>query len=146
MHYLQNGGGEALNVLGYTDVLKITGAETGGQYFVLEVNSPPGGGPPMHCHTREDEFFYVLEGEYEITLGEARKTIRLKPGDCAFSPRGIPHRFQNVSDGPGKMLVTVSPAGLEGFFREISARVKSMPEDAPALLEIGERYGLEFLP
>src|SRR6476659_8204106 len=72
----------------------VTGEETGGAYFVMEALVPPEGGPPPHIHTKEDETFYVLEGQIEFLLGE--ELIVAGPGDFVSIPRGTVHRFKNI--------------------------------------------------
>ena len=72
----------------------VTGEETGGAYFVMQALVPPGGGPPPHVHTREDETFYLLEGQVEFLFGE--ETIVAGPGDFVNVPRGTVHRFLNT--------------------------------------------------
>src|SRR3954454_7426381 len=71
----------------------VTGDETGGAYFVMEALVPPGGGPPPHIHTREDETFYVLDGEIEFLIGD--ELIDAGRGDFVSVPRGTVHRFRN---------------------------------------------------
>lgn len=78
----------------------------------LTTTTPPGGGPP-HFHRREDETFYVIEGEYEVTVGG--ETKKVTPGMVAFLPRKIPHSLRNVGSVPGKLLVTVTPAALKAW-------------------------------
>jgi quercetin dioxygenase-like cupin family protein len=90
----------------------VTGAETGGAYFVMEAYVPPGGGPPPHIHRNEDETFYVVEGECELLLGD--ETITAGPGDFVSVPRGTLHRFHNAGDAPTRLILTFTPAGIEG--------------------------------
>jgi quercetin dioxygenase-like cupin family protein len=94
----------------------ITGKETGGAFFMAEGLVPPGGGPPPHIHHREDESFYLLEGTLALQVGG--KTLQASAGDFVHLPRGIVHSFQNTGKGNARMLVTVTPAGLEGYFEE----------------------------
>ena len=78
--------------------LKATGESTGGSLVLLENLTAPGGGPPPHIHTREDEFFYVLDGTFEIRIGD--ELHALGPGGFAFVPRGTVHNFRNTADDP----------------------------------------------
>ncbi len=94
----------------------LTGADTGGAFFLGEVITPPGGGPPPHIHHREDESLYVQEGM--LTFHAAGKNIEVSPGDVVHVPRGTVHGFQNTSNCRAKMLVLTTPAGLEKFFEE----------------------------
>ncbi len=98
------------------------GEDTGGQFTTVEVIVPPGGGPPLHTHAREDEFFVVLEGEVTFTV--AGRALLARPGDSVFGPRGIPHRFENSGKGPVRMLMTATPAGFERMLMAISTELE----------------------
>jgi quercetin dioxygenase-like cupin family protein len=101
------------------DVTFIVGGEqSGGALAALEAGAPPGEGPPLHVHTREDETVYVLEGEFRWKLGDELSTTG--PGSFVFIPRGLAHTWQCVGDQPGRMLITFAPAGMEGFFDRLS--------------------------
>src|SRR5882724_12723554 len=80
-----------------------TADSTANTFFGIENIEPPGGGTPLHCHTREDEYFFVTEGQ--LTLFVDGKTITLAAGQSLFAPRNIPHAFKNCSAGPVKFLV-----------------------------------------
>jgi quercetin dioxygenase-like cupin family protein len=82
------GAGKALHVLGDVVTSLVAGADTGGAYAAQQQVSQPGGGPPLHRHSREDEGCFVLEGEYEFRVGE--QTVRAAPGTVVFGPRGHP--------------------------------------------------------
>jgi quercetin dioxygenase-like cupin family protein len=130
----------------------LTGEETGGALFLSELSVVPGGGTPPHIHHREDEAFRVLEGTLTIQVGG--ETITASAGDFAFLPRGIAHSFKNTGDGYAKALVSITPAGLEGFFTEIfepaTDRAATPPSASKELisraLAAGPKYGLELLP
>lgn len=109
------GAGERIWIVGDTLTFKATADTTGGALTAIECEAAPGGGPPPHIHDNEDEAFYVLEGEFEILLGE--ELVHVGPGDFAFAPRGTVHRFANIGDTPGRILILFTPGGLEGFFR-----------------------------
>jgi quercetin dioxygenase-like cupin family protein len=130
----------------------VTGAETGGAYFAMEALVPPGGGPPPHVHHREDETFYILEGQCSIRLGDDWITARA--GDFVNVPRGTVHRFHNDGSAPMRMILTFTPAGMERFFEETLERALDPTLDPPEAPEAvaaryvaaAPRYGLEFLP
>jgi len=130
----------------------ITGAETGGAFFTAEVTVPPGGGPPLHVHQREDESFHLLEGTLTIQAGGT--TLNASPRDFVYLPRGMAHSFKNTGNADAKFLVVVTPAGLENFFAETfdpatdrSSRPPLATEALVArLLAAAPRYGLEFSP
>jgi uncharacterized cupin superfamily protein len=103
---------------------------------------PPGGGPPPHSHTHEDETFYVLEGDIEF-LHEG-EWHRRSVGETAFGKRGVIHTFRNVGTTTGRVLIFIAPAGLEDYLEEISAY--SPAEEMPKILEISKRFGITFYP
>jgi quercetin dioxygenase-like cupin family protein len=129
----------------------VTGAETGGAYFAMEAFVPPGGGPPPHVHTHEDETFYVLEGTCEFLLGD--DVVTAAPGDFVSVPRGQVHRFTNTGDTVTRLILTFTPAGIEHFFMETLERAASMDapipdnvdEVAARYAEAAPRYGMTFL-
>lgn len=133
------GGGKVTNVIGNVITVKVHGRDTGGVFSVVETLDKPGEGPPPHIQHREDETFYVLEGEYEFTCGVLKFTG--KAGNTALLPRGVPHRYQCVSKTSGRLLIVLSPAGFEDFFMEADGI-----NDVGRVIEIGNKYGLEFLP
>ena len=127
-----------------------TGEDTNCKYSLIEALVGPGGGPPPHVHSREDEGFYILEGEIAFTINGERVVARA--GMFANMPVGTPHSFKNESSKPAKMLVSVAPAGLEKMFMEIGARLAegtttALPptrEDIEKLLAIAPKYGVEI--
>ena len=129
----------------------VTGQESGGAYFAMEALVPPGGGPPPHVHTREDETFYVLEGEIEFLLGE--ETVTAGPGDFVNVPRGAVHCFKNTGAQTARLLLTFTPAGIERFFEETLVPAPSGATDAPdnvdevvaRYVDAAPRHGLEFV-
>ena len=134
---------EKLNVLGTEMVLKIDGRKTGGAMAVAESVVKAGEGPPMHVHTKEDELFYVLDGRFRFWRGD--EVLEAGPGTVAFLPRGVRHTYKNVGPGAGRLLLTITPAGFEGFFREVSKRGLTLPKDIQELTVLGNEYGLQFL-
>ena len=134
---------EKLNVLGTEMVLKIDGRKTGGAMAVVESTVKPGEGPPMHVHSKEDEVFYVLDGRFRFWWGD--EVLEAGPGAVAFLPRGVRHTYKNVGPGAGRLLLTITPAGFEGFFREVSKRGLSVPKDMQELTTLANEYGLQFL-
>jgi mannose-6-phosphate isomerase-like protein (cupin superfamily) len=124
---LAPGEGERIWIVADTMTLKATGDSSGGSLVLLENLTAPGGGPPPHIHTREDEFFYVLDGTFEIRVGD--ELHPLGPGGFAYVPRGTVHNFRNTAETPGRILVGFTPAGIEGFFREAG---RPATDDGPA--------------
>ena len=118
---------------------KVSTADSHGTLLVIELTNHAKGGVPRHIHYEQDEWFYVVEGEYIIEVG--RERFRLKPGDSAFGPRKVPHVWAFVGDGLGRLLCTATPAGqLEAFFREIG-KVNAPPPDAALF----RAYGMELV-
>src|SRR5256885_14409164 len=97
------------------EVVKISGADTGGEYGLLEVTVRAGEGSPWHVHPDEDEWFYVLEGEFTVYVGEMR--LSLPAGSFAFGPRGVPHTFMAVTDR-ARALIGFQSLLVEGLLRE----------------------------
>jgi mannose-6-phosphate isomerase-like protein (cupin superfamily) len=126
-HSLAAGEGERIWIVGDTMTLKATGESTGGSLVLLENLTTPGGGPPPHIHTREDEFWYVLDGTFEIRIGD--EVHALGPGAFAYAPRGTVHSFRNTAEIPSRILVGFTPGGMEGFFRESG---RPATDDGPA--------------
>src|SRR5713101_7849523 len=103
--------GRTIAVVGDVYRFLATGEDTNGKYAIWEAILPPGGGPPPHVHSREEEGFYILEGEITLQVGVER--IVATAGMFANMPVLTPHSFKNESDSPAKMLISVAPAGLE---------------------------------
>ncbi len=146
-------GRRSLWVLGELLTYKIPSQRTGGAYSLFEVTTQPNGGPPPHVQHREDEAFYVLEGEYEFLSGE--ETLRAGAGSLIYVRKGTLHAHKNVGEGVGRMLVTQTPGGLyERFFEEVGRPVdgdarppvfKAQP-NAGRIVEIAAEYGIEIPP
>ena len=107
------GEGERIWIVGDTMTLKATGESTGGSLVVLENLTTPGGGPPPHVHETEDEFWYVVDGTFEVHVADEVHT--LGPGGFAFAPAGTVHHFRNIADTPSRVVVGFTPGGIEGF-------------------------------
>jgi quercetin dioxygenase-like cupin family protein len=130
--YLRANTGESYWVMGDLFTYLVTGAESGGSYFTLLANVQPNAGPPPHVHHLEEEQFYVLEGELAFSVGD--RTFQVKTGDFVHIPRGTVHSFKNAGT-PSRLLVTFSPASIEGFFREVGEPVKDRFESPPLVTE-----------
>lgn len=137
-------GGRKMNILGIPMVIRLRGGDTGGVVSVVESHDVTGGGPPPHIHHREDETFQILEGEYEWAVGDKKFVAR--PGATIFAPRGVPHTYRYLGQTPGRLMCIITPPGFEGFFEDIAALSPQQQQDIPRVIEIGRKYGLEFLP
>jgi quercetin dioxygenase-like cupin family protein len=143
--------GRTIAVVGDVYRFLATGQETNGKYALWEALVPPGGGPPPHVHSREEEGFYVLDGEITFTVNGER--VVAKAGTFANMPVGTPHSFKNESDRPARMLISVAPAGLEQMFFEVGvplaegATTASPPskDEIEKLLAVAPSYGIDIL-
>lgn len=144
------GEGRTIAVVGDVYRFLATGEDTNGRYALWEAVVPPGGGPPPHVHSREEEGFYVLDGEITFQVGDER--IVARAGMFANMPVGAPHSFKNESERPARMLISVAPAGLEQMFFEVGQPVPAGAQFAPPptkeeiekLLAVAPRYGIEI--
>jgi mannose-6-phosphate isomerase-like protein (cupin superfamily) len=119
--------------------------ETGGGFSLVEHPMPPRRlAAPLHRHSREDEYSFVIEGRMGAKLGD--EVVYAEVGDFAFKPRGQWHTFWNAGDEPCRILEIISPGGFEHFFDELDALQRSPDFQPEQLGELGARYGLEFQP
>ncbi len=123
----------------------IDGEETGGGFSLVEhPMSAKALGAPLHRHSREDEYSYVLEGRMGALLGD--EVVEGGPGDLIFKPRNQWHSFWNASDEPTRILEIISPAGFERYFEELVDMDGSTEATLEQLAELSSRYGLEVDP
>src|SRR5438132_6878195 len=113
----KSGEGRTIAVVGDVYRLLATGDDTNGKYALWEAIVPPGGGPPPHVHSREEESFYILEGEITVRVDDER--LVATAGTFANMPVGSLHSFKNEGSQPAKMLISIAPAGLEQMFFEV---------------------------
>jgi quercetin dioxygenase-like cupin family protein len=128
-----------------------TGEDTRGQFALMEQTARKGNVPPRHIHHREDETFYVIEGEMTFSIGD--RTIKATPGTMVFAPRDVAHSF-TVDSEQVRILVQVTPAGAEGFFKACSVPAPSLTLPPPAeipyieiqkMMALAPQYGFEFV-
>jgi mannose-6-phosphate isomerase-like protein (cupin superfamily) len=150
-HVLPREGRRSLWVLGESLTYKVPSRQTGGAYSLFEVTTQPGAGPPPHVQHREDESFYVLEGEYEFLLGS--HTLRAGAGSLLYVSKGALHSHKNVSEVVGRMLVILTPGGLyEQSFEEVGKPVGGEAEpldfedqsDMRRIVEVAAEHGIEI--
>jgi mannose-6-phosphate isomerase-like protein (cupin superfamily) len=123
----------------------IDGPDAGERLSVVEhPMSPRALAAPLHLHTREDEYSFVLEGRMGALLGD--EVVEAGPGDLVFKPRNQWHTFWNAGDEPCRILEIISPAGFEQFFRELSDMGGAINADPQQFAALNERYGLEMRP
>jgi mannose-6-phosphate isomerase-like protein (cupin superfamily) len=129
--------------LGGTIKVIATPRETGVRVAVVEEVTPPRQGPPMHMHMREDEIFYVVEGRMRFWRGE--EIFDAGPGAVVLLPRRLPHTFKNLGDEPSRVLFTINPDGLEGFFEEVERRGWKRSTDLQKIEELAKQYGVTYM-
>ena len=134
--------GERL-VFGELTILVRASAETTGGGFAIFEEVPPLADTPLHVHEREDELFYVLEGDHVFEVGGTE--LAAGPGGLVFAPRGVPHAQRRVVPGEGRLLVLTVPGGLEGFFRELAAAHEAGTLGPDAYASASENYGITWL-
>ena len=151
MIHVPPGAGKRVWVAEELMTFVVSGGDTDGRYALTDSTVPPGGESPNHVHYREDEAFWVLEGEIEVTVGG--ETITARPGSFVRLPRNIPHAYVNAGSTPVRFLTLMVPAGLEKFFEVVGKTAKdpSSPppfeeEDVEKLLTTATEYGVEILP
>jgi mannose-6-phosphate isomerase-like protein (cupin superfamily) len=121
----------------------IDGDETDQGFSLVEhPMSPRALAAPLHVHTREDEYTYVLEGKVGALLGD--EVLVAEAGDLVFKPRNQWHTFWNAGDEPARILEIIAPAGFETFFEELVDRGGVMSMDPEELTALGDRYGHYF--
>jgi quercetin dioxygenase-like cupin family protein len=141
------GEGEALWFLGLLATIKSSAGTTDGAVAVIEHLAPRGAGSPLHVHSREDEWFYVLEGE--LTIWVDGETIVAPAGSFVFGPKGITHTFI-VSSEQARFLLVTEPAGFEQFMRAVGEPAASLeipppatePPDVAALTAVAATFGI----
>jgi mannose-6-phosphate isomerase-like protein (cupin superfamily) len=122
-------------------IIRISADQTGGRLGVFEAEVPPGEGPPPHVHDREEEFFRILEGRFAFWCDGQR--VDLGAGGVIVVPRGAVHRFQNIGETLGRLMIVMTPGGFEGFFPAVEAEAPQSPQEIDTL---AARFGLRFVP
>ena len=133
-----------LNIVGEETRVKVGPADSEGALAVFHLVAPPMSGPPLHVHSREDEWFYVIEGELVFELDGARHTVGA--GGSVWLRRGVVHRYQNFTATDARLLIATTPGGFSDYFVELSAATP--PGGMPpfeVLAGLGEQYGLTTL-
>ena len=138
------GEGRPVHVLGAELTIKISSRDTNGAFAVFEGRTPPLEGPPLHRHRDQDEWWYIVEGEYRFEVdGEE---IYASAGDTVFAPRGSRHTFQNIGNERGRTMTTVVPGGVDLFFEELEEVVPRGAQPDPAKMRpVFEKHNQELL-
>ncbi len=147
---LNKGEGRSYWVLGDLYTFKATGKQTNGTLTVMHQVIQSQGGPPPHVHHREDEVFYIEEGRFAFLLGKDQKIF--ETGSFIYIPKGTMHTFKNIEDKPGRLLVTITPAGIEEFFYAIGTPAVDLhnpPPFDPAIIgkvvQLAKEHNMEVM-
>lgn len=135
------GEGEPLRFSEAEFLVRASAETTGGGFTIIEEIAPLD--TPLHVHEREDELFYVLEGEHVFDVGT--ETFAVGPGATVFAPRGVPHAHRRAIPRTGRFLTMTFPAGFEGFFRELSDAEAAGTIGPDAYARASERYGITWI-
>ena len=141
---MDRGKGWPIHVVGAEMTIKISSRDTDGAFAVFEDLTQPLQGPPLHRHLEQDEWWYIVEGEFKFEVDG--REIFASAGATVFAPRGSCHTFQNVGTAPGRMVTTVVPGGLDIFFSEFeTVAPRGTVPDPAKLVPVFERHELELL-
>jgi mannose-6-phosphate isomerase-like protein (cupin superfamily) len=130
--------------LGAELTIKISSRDTNGAFTVFEGYTAPLEGPPLHRHPDQDEWWYIVEGEYRFEVDG--QEIHASAGATVFAPRGSRHTFQNVGGRRGHTITTVVPGGVDLFFEDLEKAVpRGAIPDPARMLPVFQKYGQELL-
>lgn len=137
-------GQGTLNILGDLVNILVSGNDVDGGFCIMEDRTEPQGGPPLHRHNREHEWWYILEGLYRFEIDG--RIVVAGPGASLFAARGTVHTFQNIGRTVGRMLVLCQPAGLDSFFEDLAAATAASDVPDPAtIVSVFEKHGLDLV-
>jgi len=141
----QDRAGEELLIMGGRFDLKVSTKDTEGDLCIYDTRRSSKGGPALHLHHSQDEWFYIIRREFVVRVGD--ETLKLGPGDSAFAPRKVPHAFAMVSEGEGQMLVLFQPAGtMETFFHDMAKLGREVPKNMEIELKsLFEEHGMKVV-
>ena len=140
--FIAPGEGMSIPLGGFGIDFKIAGPTTGGAFAIVEHPLEPGSlAGPLHTHTNEDEFSYVIQGTMSFQVGE--QVYDARPGAYIAKPRGVPHTFWNARSEPARMMEIIAPAGFERYFEELAEIIAAgSPPDVARIAALADRYGL----
>jgi mannose-6-phosphate isomerase-like protein (cupin superfamily) len=134
---------ESIRPFGIDMKILIGGEHTGGTFSAILAEINPGEGPPPHLHQDRDEYFYVLEGTYQLSVGGDEATVG--PGSMVFVPRGTVHAFKNIAGATGKLLEWTIPGSNGDYFRAMHDMESTGGFDPEKFAEINRRFVTEFV-
>ena len=139
---LGRGEGHRLEVMGNVHLNKAASADTNGAWALVEQHVV-GANPPLHQHDHEDEAWYVLQGRVRVWIGDTE--IDADAGSFVLAPRGVPHTFARQPGADLKLLLLITPAGLEKMFDEVALLSPAEQQNPAVLGQIAARYGVQVL-
>lgn len=141
---VQPGEGKELHAFGNVMSVMLGGKQTGNSLTICAEVTPPGGGPPVHFHNREDEIFLVIEGLISYFAND--KWTEVGPGGVVYLPRGAVHGFRNIGETPSRHWVITTPSGFEVFFSRCADEfAKDGPPDMGRIGEIFSEHGIRMV-
>lgn len=153
LHMAPDDSHSTTRVLGVVNLCKATKQDTGGVFSFFVSTVPAGEGVPIHTHLAEDEAYYILEGTFEIYDTTNGSTLTVGPESYVYVPRGINHGFRNVGSDTGRMILIITPGGLEGFFEGIGQVITDInnppppptgPPDFARAAQVAAQYNVTF--
>jgi mannose-6-phosphate isomerase-like protein (cupin superfamily) len=134
---------EELLIMGGQFDCKVSGKDTDGDLCIYDTLRQEKGGPALHVHHNQDEWFYIIKGEFIAKIGD--DLLHLNAGDSAFAPRKIPHAFAKISEGEGQMLILFQPAGsMENYFQQVSKLGGSIKDQVQGSKDLMKSNGMEI--
>ena len=133
---------QPISPFGLDATILLTTEATGGAISVLMASHKPGEGPPDHVHFSQEEIFFIVEGTYELIVGDQISTAG--PGTIVFIPRNVVHRFKNIGDTPARMLDWSLPGGQDHYFKAISDLAAGGGFTSEKVMEISKKFDTNF--
>ena len=143
MSFARTSAVEPIQVLSDQLRLLMRSSDSPFQMSAMVVDVPPGGFVPPHTHAKEEEGYFVLDGELTLTIGDQSRA--LGPGDFGHVAPRTMHGYANAGTAPVRFLAWTVGGPIDRFFSEMSEQVRVMPDDAPRMMELMERYGVDML-
>ena len=139
---IQPGTGKDLNAFGNVLSVMLSGEQTGGTISIMSELTPPGAGPPLHRHNREDEIFIVIEGQISYFANDVWSEVG--PGGLVYLPKGAAHTYRNIGTTPSRHWIITTPSGFENFFAKCAEEFTS-PDgpDQMRIIDIHHQHGIE---